>query len=412
MNEKDKNLYTPEGQSYYETGSTKPPKKRSSLILILPVVAILIGGVITAMRFLDVPLLRFAGLSRTGNGDVGFVSSKNSNISVSNETVSPTAAEDHVTLSTTPAPVENVPQAGGLSLQAIYEKAIPSVVSIACDSGTGSGVILSEDGYIVTNQHVVAQAGQVDVLLSDGRTVEAQVIGADAVSDLAVLQVEAENLIPAEFGDSDTVRVGDSVAAIGDPLGIGLRGTMTDGIISAINRDVTTDGRTMNLLQTNAALNNGNSGGPLLNCYGQVIGINTLKIGDSMNVNGVEGLGFAIPSVTVKEVVDQLISQGYVAGRPSLGITGRELSSFDVLYYRLPQGIYITDVTPNSDAARKGISPGDILLQLDDTRIYTAEDLKSAILSYEAGDRVTVIFYRNGRQYKATLTLDQATGGE
>ena len=410
MNQKDNYPQLPEEQSYYETGSTKPPKKRNRLLLILPAVAILLGGIVTTMRLLDVPLYRFTRMAHTTqNGSVSFSGNNASAIGGAEETISPTAMQEELVLSTTPQAVDNIPQAGGLSLQAIYEKAIPSVVSIACDAGTGTGVVISADGYIVTNCHVVENAGQVDVLLSDGRTLEAQFVGMDSVSDLAVLRVEAEDLIPAEFGDSGSVRVGDTAVAIGDPLGIGLRGTMTDGIISAINRDITTDGRTMTLLQTNAALNSGNSGGPLLNCYGQVIGINTMKIGDYMNSAGVEGLGFAIPSATVKEVVNQLIAQGYVSGRPSLGITGKELSTFDIVYYRLPQGIYITAVEPGSDAAEKGLAPGDILLQVDDTRIYTAEDLKNVIYAHSAGDRVTVIFYRNGRQYKATLTLDQAT---
>ena len=410
MNQKDNSPQQSQEQSYYETGSTKPPKKRNRLLLILPVVAILLGGIITTMRLLNIPLYRFTRMVHTTqSGSVSFSENNASAYSGAEETLSPTAVEEELVLSTTPQAVDNIPQAGGLSLQAIYEKAIPSVVSIACDAGTGTGVVISADGYIVTNCHVVENAGQVDVLLSDGRTLEAKSVGMDSISDLAVLRVEAEDLIPAEFGDSGSVRVGDTAVAIGDPLGIGLRGTMTDGIISAINRDITTDGRTMTLLQTNAALNSGNSGGPLLNCYGQVIGINTMKIGDYMNSAGVEGLGFAIPSATVKEVVNQLIAQGYVSGRPSLGITGKELSTFDIVYYRLPQGIYITAVEPDSEAAKKGLAPGDILLQVDDTRICTAEDLKNVIYAHSAGDRVTVIFYRNGRQYQTTLTLDQAT---
>ena len=264
------------------------------------------------------------------------------------------------------------------------------------------------DGYIITNAHVIAGATAVEVLLTDGRTVAATLVGADGVSDLAVLLVQASDLVPAEFGTSESVRVGDAVVAIGDPLGIALRGTMTNGIVSAINRDITTGGRTMTLIQTNAALNNGNSGGPLLNCYGQVIGINTMKIGDNMNTTGVEGLGFAIPSATVKEVVDQLMRQGYVSGRPGLGLEVQAISPFDRMYYRLPQGLYITAVETGSDAAEKGILPGDVLLGLDDRYLTDAEALQSALYRYEAGDTVRLTIYRNGSQYYVDVVLSEA----
>ena len=255
---------------------------------------------------------------------------------------------------------------------------------------------------------MVETATSIEVLLTDGRILPARLVGMDSVSDLAVLDVQATDLTAAEFGDSGSVRVGDAVVAIGDPLGIELRGTMTDGIVSAINRDITTGGRTMTLIQTNAALNSGNSGGPLLNCYGQVIGINTMKIGDYMNASGVEGLGFAIPSTTVKEVVDQLVSQGYVSGRPALGITGQELSSFDMLYYRLPQGIYITAVEQTSDAAAKGIAPGDVLLEFNGTRITSSDTLLNALYSCQAGDTVSVVVYRSGSQYTVDVILGEA----
>ena len=163
----------------------------------------------------------------------------------------------------------------------------------------------------------------------------------------------------------------------------------------------------MTLIQTNAALNSGNSGGPLINCYGQVIGINTMKIGTFTDNAGVEGLGFAIPSTQVKDIVDQIIAQGYVSGRPSLGITGEALSTFYQHYYRMPAGLYITEVEPGSDAAKKGIQEGDMLLYLGDTRVTSTQDLKTALYDSEAGDVVEVIVYRNGQQYKLELTLSE-----
>ena len=309
---------------------------------------------------------------------------------------------------------ENIPVEGGLSLQEIYTQNIPSVVSISCSgygsASTGTGVILTDDGYIVTNSHVVDGAGSIEVLLTDNRILPAELVGSDEISDLAVLLVQANDLTPAKFGDSTQLRIGDTVAAIGDPLGVEYRGTYTDGIVSAINRDVDMDGRTMTLIQTNAALNSGNSGGPLINCYGQVIGINTMKIGAFTDSAGVEGIGFAIPSATVKDIVDQLIQQGYVSGRPTLGIEGEALSTFYQHYYRLPAGLFITYVEPGSDAHEKGIEDGDMLLSVDNHRINTMDDLKALLFDKEVGDVVEVIIYRAGDRYRVPLTLSENKG--
>jgi serine protease Do len=185
---------------------------------------------------------------------------------------------------------------------------------------------------------------------------------------------------------------------------------MTDGIISAINRDIQVEGRTMNLIQTNAALNSGNSGGPLINCYGQVIGINTMKMGDTMSIAGVEGLGFAIPSATVKEIVDQLVNQGYVSGRPTLGIQGEALDTFYQYYYRLPAGVYVTAVEYGSDAHKVGIEVGDLILSVGSTRVTSFDELRSAVLNFQVGDTVEVIVYRGGQQYRVELTLSEYKG--
>ena len=402
-------------QNFYQTGRTRPPKNRRGLLAFLMVAIIFLCGIVSAMGLLNIRLFRELNTDDEVLASVRFTEDEDAVATDASEEVAqkPTVGRDlQLQLNQTPLSVENVPQAGGLSLQQIYSKAIPSVVSVSCKTGagtsTGTGVVLSADGYIVTNSHVVDGAIAVEILLGDGTALTATVIGADTVSDLAVLHVQSTALIPAEFGDAAVLRVGDSVVAIGDPLGIELRGTMTDGIVSAINRDISTGGRTMTLIQTNAALNSGNSGGPLLNCYGQVVGINTMKIGDYMSNAGVEGLGFAIPSTTVKEVVDQLIANGYVSGRASLGITGEEISSFDQLYYRLPRGIYITAVEQGTDAAAKGILPGDILLQVENTRITDLNSLKEFLYSYDAGDMVDVVIYRNGVQQMLAIQLAEA----
>ena len=197
------------------------------------------------------------------------------------------------------------------------------------------------------------------------------------------------------------------VVAIGDPLGVELRGTMTDGIISAISRDVQVDGRSMNLIQTNAALNSGNSGGPLINSFGQVIGINTMKIGTFTDSSGVEGLGFAIPSATVQEVVNQLITQGYVSGRPWLGIQGESFSSYYRRFYQLPQGVYITEVEAGSPAQTAGLMRGDIITRADDSPVSDMETLNSLLYTHSAGDTMLLTVYRGGHQGNVEITLTE-----
>ena len=423
MDERKINQRDPWEPGMYETGRTRPPKSHGGLIAILLVVVIFLCGLVSALGVLNVKL--FAQLNNMPEQEDEPLSFINENQQQNNLSVfDPTAATEppasqpvpqgeSFVLNPSPESVPNVLQEGGLSLQEIYDKTIDSVVSITSQSGsgssTGTGVILSSRGYIVTNCHVVEGAQTISVRLTDERVFTASLIGSDAISDLAVLHIEAEGLTAAEFGDSGVLRVGDSVAAIGDPLGEEFRGTLTNGIVSAINRDVTTGGRTLTLIQTNAALNSGNSGGPLINCYGQVIGINTMKIGTFTDEAGVEGLGFAIPSTTVKEIVEQLIDQGYVSGRPTLGIEGETVSSFYQYYYRMPAGVYITELEADSDAALKGIEKGDILLSIDDNRITDMDTLRTTLYSYSIGDSVQVVIYRGGRQYSVTLTLHEST---
>ena len=408
---------------YYGTGNTEPPKQRHGAMALMLILIIFLFGIITVLGVLNIRLFQELKLKKKeAELSISFVTEATV---VQEETIDlhlPQEAsldEEEIVRSSmqleqSPQSQENIPMEGGLSLQEIYLKNIGSVVSISCtgygSSSTGTGVVLSEDGYIVTNAHVVDGAGSVDVLLTDDRVFTASIIGSDEISDLAVLRVEATDLIPARFGDSTQLRIGDTVAAIGDPLGVKYRGTYTDGIVSAINRDVDMDGRTMTLIQTNAALNSGTSGGPLINCYGQVIGINTMKISAFTDSAGVEGIGFAIPSVTVKDIVDQLITQGYVSGRPTLGLEGETLSSFYQHYYRLPSGLYITGVEPGSDAEAKGIEHGDMLLSIDGNRILSMDQLKAVLFDREVGDTVEAVIFRSGQQYRVTLTLGEQKG--
>ena len=404
---------------FFETGSTRPPKKHRGLFALVLVGGIILGSILTAFGGINLQRLKQWNSANKENtlplslhaGSTDKTTAPSVDPTDSTEFSSHTG-EASVQLRPAPEGVETVSQEGGLSLQAIYEKCIPSTVSILCTlprgTSTGSGVVLSADGYVITNYHVVEGATHISVLLTDGRELSARMVGGDKLSDLAVLTVDAQDLIPAEFGNSDSLRVGDTVVAIGDPLGVELRGTMTNGIVSAINRNLTTDGRTLTLIQTNAALNSGNSGGPLINCYGQVIGINTMKIGDYVSSAGVEGLGFAIPSTTVKQIVDQLTSQGYVSGRPELGIQGVDVPEFYQFYYRMPAGVYVNAVTEGSDAAAKGVQVKDIILAIDDQRIDSTEDIETILYNYKPGDTVEVIIYRSGRQYQVELILGES----
>lgn len=410
----------PWDDSVYGTGPMEPPKSRNGLIAFLLILIIFLCGIVTILGILNVQMFRKLNHQQEESLSIAVMEE-----SLPDE-LSAIPAEETIPMAEAPqeqstlnlqealSSPENIPQTGGMSLQDVYQQNIPAVVSITCsmESGgsTGTGVVFSEKGYIVTNAHVVDNTDSITVQLSDNRIFSADLVGSDTISDLAVLYIRADNLTAAQFGNSDTLRVGDTVVAIGDPLGVKFRGTMTDGIVSAINRDMTVQGRTMTLIQTNAALNSGNSGGPLINIYGQVVGINTMKIGAFSDYAGVEGLGFAIPSTIVKDVVEQIIHQGYVSGRPTLGIEGEALDTFYQYYYRLPAGLYITQIESGSPAHRSGIEPGDILLTVDDTRITDMTTLNSAIFRHEVGDTVTVTIHRGGQRYSVDLQLAEDKG--
>ena len=396
---------------FYETGRTRPRKRRLGCLAVLLVLTILLTGLVSMLGFLNARIVAWL----TEKNDPILLDMEHTQLETDTCPTDPDSGSqvcdptDAVELNTSPLSVPNIPEAGGISLQEIYNKNIPSVVSVICDTGTGTGVVLSGDGYIVTNCHVVESASTITVLLTDQRECVARLVGADDPTDLAVLKIQAEGLVPAEFGDSAVLEVGDSVAAIGDPLGVELRGTMTNGIVSAINRDVAVEGRTMTLIQTNAALNSGNSGGPLINCYGQVVGINTMKIGVFTDASGVEGIGFAIPSTTVREITNQLISQGYVSGRPSLGITGETLSSFDQYYFRLPAGVYIQSVTGGAGETDQML-PGDVLVRVNDSRITDTTELEIALYDTQAGDTALVTVYRSGQYLQMEVPILEDKG--
>lgn len=298
-----------------------------------------------------------------------------------------------------------------LTVSEIAEKVMPSVVGVVSSvrslygtsSYSGTGIIMSSDGYIITNNHVIDSAENISITLMNGKTYDAKLVGRDKRSDLAVIKIEANDLIPAEFGDSDALKVGDLAVAIGNPLGLDLMGTVTDGIISAINRDVVVEERTMTLIQTNAAINSGNSGGPLINKYGQVIGINTLKMQDYYT--NVEGLGFAIPTNTAKPIIDELIQYGYVKGRPSIGINVKTISESQARYFNVPQGVGVYYVHPEADAYKKGLQVNDIIVEAQGKEVKSASEINRIKEEYVAGDLFTVKVYRNGKYLEITFEL-------
>lgn len=269
-------------------------------------------------------------------------------------------------------------------------------------AGEGSGIIMSEDGYIITNAHVVEGATSLKVITSDGETYEAQLIGSDTVTDLAVVKIDATGLTAAEFGSSEDLRVADKVMAIGNPGGHELSSSVTIGYVSALNRAIAnnTTGYTMEYIQTDAAINPGNSGGALINEYGQVVGINSAKI----SATGYEGLGFAIPIDTAQPIISDLIQYGYVKDRAVLGISGQFIDSMTGRFYGLPQGEYVAQLN-SSEAQASGLQVGDVITAIDGQQLDSESTLRSAILSKKPGDTVTLQVYRSAMQQSATVEL-------
>lgn len=282
-------------------------------------------------------------------------------------------------------------------------------------TGTGTGVIITEDGYIVTNAHVIYDseygaglADSISVLLNDDNTYDAEVIGYDTDCDLAVLKIQADGLVAAEFGNSDDLKLGQSVIAIGNPLGFELMDTVTSGIVSGLNRQININDKSMTLLQTDAAINSGNSGGPLINKYGQVIGINSSKMSASYSETSIEGIGFAIPSNEASKIVEDIMEYGYVTGKPQLGISCQNVTETVSRMYGFPMGVYITAVADNSAADKAGLQAGDIIIEVDGEVISTFDELTAKKNEHKAGESIDIVFTRNGEDKTVTVTLDEA----
>ena len=353
--------------------------------------------------------LLFAGGAVVGNMAFGGNANSDSGTSASTSDSAPTLQINSKPESDSSNSSDNYDTADGMAGEDIYKKVNPSVVSVisttAEGTGSGSGVIMSKDGYIITNNHVVDGAQSVSVQLSDGTSLDAEIIGTDEQTDLAVIKVTpTSDLTAAEFGDSDELEPGEYAYAIGSPGGVQFANTITGGRISAINRDLTVNDRVMTLIQTDASINNGNSGGALINKYGQVVGITSAKLsGNAFGSATVEGMGFAIPINTAKDIVDELIQNGYVSGRPSIGITGHNVESADGKV----SGVQVYSIDSRAKAASEGLQVGDVITAVDGTPTPDMDKVNELKQDKKAGDKLTLSVYRisTGKTLNITITL-------
>ena len=317
----------------------------------------------------------------------------------------------HASVSGSPAAA-----AGALTPAQVYAKNVSSVVAISSTMGqnrmgqiamgSGSGFILSPDGYVATNCHVVEGAVSVSVITGDNKEYEAAVLGKDPANDVAILKIEAENLPAVSIGSSNDLLIGDMVVAIGNPLGE-LTATQTVGYICGKDRTVSTGGTAINMLQTDAAINAGNSGGPLFNMKGEVIGITTAKYsGTTGGGASIEGIGFAIPIDDVLGIMKDLAEHGYVTG-PYLGVSVRDVDPQIASVYNIPLGAYVVEVVPDASADRAGIQPKDIIVRMGDREIKNSNDLIRALRHHEAGESVEVVYNRGGADHTVTMELDE-----
>ena len=310
-----------------------------------------------------------------------------------------------------------------LTTAEIYAKYVNSCVGITVDivstnvfgqtvtgAAAGSGFVITEDGYILTNYHVIDGANSIKVTFDNGKEYTATYIGGEEKNDIAVIKVDATGLTPVVIGKSSDMLVGEQVTTIGNPLGE-LTFSESTGIISALDRSITmSDGRQMNMIQTDCAINSGNSGGPLFNSHGEVIGIVSAKYssGSSSSSASVEGLGFAIPMDDVASMVSDLVKNGYVTGKPIMGISVADVDE-SVTSYGVPQGAIIRVVTPDLCGAKAGLQAGDIVTKIDNTDVTSASDLTSAIGNYKPGDKVTLTIFRSGETKTVEVTLEEST---
>jgi len=304
-------------------------------------------------------------------------------------------------------PVVRAAKAVGPAVVGITNKAVARDWfnnQVEVKQGVGSGVIFRSDGYIVTNNHVIAGAKEITVSLADGRSLPGKLVGTDPVTDIAVVKVDAKDLPVAKFGNSDDILVGEPAIAIGNPMGLEFQGSVTAGVISALNRTLDIGEGRVKLLQTDAAINPGNSGGALVNTDGLVIGINSAKLA----ATGVEGMGFAIPINTVQPIIKQIIEQGHVA-RPYLGVGvfDKNTAAKNGYLLNIDKGVYVVQVEADGPAAQAGLRRGDIITKVDNKEINTVADLRDAVAKHNISDTVSVVIIRDGQETTVSAKLQE-----
>jgi serine protease Do len=417
----NQNQFQNQNQSYYKESVLKPQKSRNSKFLTY-VSLVLISSIVTSFI---VGGTMYSSFSKQMNEQLGSMQKTVAQVSTSAMKTTATTSTTGTVSGTSLVTSNN---SSNLTVTEIAKKVGPSIVGIkmvvkssrqsdffgnnaSSSDSEGSGIIISRDGYIMTNYHVVQYADPnssvknttLTVYLPDKREAKATFIGGDSDNDLALIKINLSDLTVAELGDSSAVEVGDPAVAIGNPLGMEFAGSVTYGVISALNRQLDTGDVTMNLIQTDAAINPGNSGGALLNSKGQVIGINSAKI----SITGVEGLGFAIPINTAKPIVEQLKSYGYVKGKPLVGISAQEVTEEISSTYGIPVGVYIVEVTNGGAAQSAGIKKGDVLIKLDGKEVKTMSDIDAVKKQHKSGDTVDAVVTRDGKNVTLKLTFTE-----
>ncbi len=395
-----RNSYPKQEESYrwnyedYQSQSAqeqKKPKKNKGLKIF--------AGILGGIALVGVLVLAGFGAIAIAEGSYSYEGS-----SLDEVAPAPSVAEHNLTLTDRPAEEKEILSGGKLTIPQRAEKVKASVVGIVnyqqasgsmytTGSSEGSGIIMSEDGYIITNAHVIEGAVGLKVVLNDGTEYAAQIVGSDSKTDLAVIKVEATGLPTAEFGNSDQLEVGEQLIAVGNPTGLQLGGSLTVGYVSALNRKI--DDSEMNFIQTDAAINPGNSGGALANEYGQVIGINSVKIGGT----NIEGLGFAIAINDAQPIIDDLINYGYVKGRVRMGISVYEMDDFTARLNNVPRGLVVASIDAGTPAASSGLVPGDIITAIDGQDIYVFDSISEMLKGKKPGETVVLSVFRRTTGY-------------
>ena len=403
--------------SGYNVGGSEPPKKKKGGVTGKAVVAIalvcaLVGGVVGG----GAALLTHRGK----DGD-----SENHAVLEEKSDEEESSSSDNSVVRSTTIDVTTNSTSTKMTPQDVYENYVNAVVLVynqgttstywgqAESQSSGSGMIISKDGYVLTNNHVVEGAEKLTVMTTSGEEYDATVIGADEVNDVALLKIEGDEDFPTvSIGDSDNIQVGQQVCAIGNPLGE-LTNTLTVGYVSALDREISesSTGTTINMFQTDCAINSGNSGGPIFDMNGNVVGITTAKYSSSgySNAASVEGIGFCIPINDAMSIVNDLMQYGYVKGRVSMGVSVRAMDTTVAQYYNLPTGVYVAGVTSGSAAENAGIQEGDMICAIDGDETASVAALKQKLKDYKPGDTATVSIYRtsNNEKLDVTITFDE-----